>query len=56
LINAKIPLQKIQSLTGHLTDEMTQHYYHADINEMGDVLQAVQNSLFITDTEGEIIN
>jgi integrase len=44
LINARIPLQKIQSLTGHLTNEMTQHYYHPD--EMSDVLKVVQDSLF----------
>lgn len=39
LINAKIPLQKIQALTGHLTSEMTQHYYHGD--DMDDVKQIV---------------
>ncbi len=44
LVNAKIPLQKIQSLTGHLTMEMTQHYYHSD--DMGDVIGVVQDSLF----------
>lgn len=44
LINAKIPLQKIQSMTGHLTDEMTQHYYHID--DMADVVETVQNVLF----------
>ncbi len=43
LVNAKIPLQKIQSLTGHLTLEMTQHYYHSD--DMGDVVRVVQDSL-----------
>lgn len=43
LINANIPLQKIQSITGHLTAEMTQHYYHLD--DMQDV-QKVQESLF----------
>ena len=48
LINAHVPLQKVQSITGHLTDEMSQHYYHVD--EMGDVLQAIQNSLFIPET------
>jgi len=43
LINSNIPLQKIQSITGHLTQEMTQHYYHLD--EMEDV-QRVQERLF----------
>ncbi len=43
LINAKVPIQKIQSLTGHLTAEMTQHYYHID--ELGDVVDIVQESL-----------
>ncbi len=43
LINANIPLQKIQSITGHLTAEMTQHYYHLD--DMQDV-QKVQEELF----------
>lgn len=44
LVNAKIPLQKVQSLTGHLTAEMTQHYYHSD--DMGDVVGVVQDSLY----------
>jgi len=43
LINEKIPLQKIQSLTGHLTPEMTQHYYHLD--DLLDI-QAVQEKIF----------
>ncbi|OHD70616.1 MAG: hypothetical protein A2W19_03530 [Spirochaetes bacterium RBG_16_49_21] len=56
LINAKIPLQKIQSLTGHLTAEMTQHYYHAD--ELSDVAQVIQDSLFATTAHksGKVIN
>ncbi|HRZ27635.1 MAG TPA: tyrosine-type recombinase/integrase [Spirochaetota bacterium] len=44
LINARVPVHKIQSLTGHLTSAMTQHYYHVD--DMGDVVQVVQDSLF----------
>ena len=44
LINAKVPLQKIQAMTGHLTNEMTQHYYHFD--DMSDVMQTVQDTLF----------
>ena len=47
LINAKIPLQKIQSITGHLTSEMTQHYYQLD--DMADVL-LIQQSIFTRGT------
>lgn len=43
LVNAKIPLQKVQSLTGHTTIEMSQHYYHLD--DMEDV-QQIQESIF----------
>ncbi len=43
LINNKIPIQKIQSITGHTTSQMTSHYYHPD--DMADVLD-VQNTLF----------
>lgn len=43
MVNARIPLQKIQSVTGHLTVEMTERYYHID--DMSDVRQ-VQESLF----------
>jgi len=43
LINSKIPIQKIQSITGHMTAQMTSHYYHID--DMMDV-RNVQNSLF----------
>jgi len=43
LVNANIPIQKIQSITGHLTAEMTQHYYHLD--DMRDV-QQVQEGIF----------
>jgi len=42
LVNAKIPLQKIQSITGHLSPEMTQRYYHVD--DMSDVRE-VQNQI-----------
>lgn len=58
LVNAKIPLQKIQSLTGHLTPEMTQLYYHNQIDDMSDV-RAIQESLFETKTPdpgGDVIN
>jgi len=35
LINAKVPLQKVQAMVGHLTPEMSSHYYHID--DMSDV-------------------
>jgi integrase len=43
LINARIPLQKVQAITGHSTTEMSSLYYHAD--DMRDVL-SVQDSIF----------
>lgn len=30
LINAKVPVLKVQSLTGHSTDKMTENYFHVD--------------------------
>lgn len=48
LINSKIPIQKIQSITGHLTDQMTQHYYHID--DMVDVLR-ITEAIFTTSSE-----
>lgn len=42
LINSKIPLQKIQSITGHLTAEMSQHYYAMQVDDMGDVLEITE--------------
>jgi len=47
LINAKIPLQKVQSITGHLTAEMSQHYYKLD--DMADVLK-ITESIVTTST------
>jgi len=45
LINAQIPVAKVQSITGHITADMTQkNYYHPD--DMGDVLAVVNGSLF----------
>ncbi|MBN2401712.1 MAG: tyrosine-type recombinase/integrase [Spirochaetes bacterium] len=43
LLNAKVPLHKVQSLTGHLSTEMSGHYYHID--DMQDVRQ-IQEELF----------
>ena len=41
LLNAKIPLQKVQSVTGHITPDMSQHYYRTD--DMADVRQVQEN-------------
>ena len=46
LINKRVPLQKIQALTGHLTDEMTANYYHVD--DMADVRDLL-DTVFIED-------
>ncbi|HEQ71651.1 MAG TPA: hypothetical protein ENN69_04100, partial [Spirochaetia bacterium] len=43
LINAKVPLQKVMAVTGHITPEMAANYYHAD--DMSDV-RRVQESFF----------
>ena len=42
LINKRVPLQKIQALTGHLTDEMTANYYHIDdLSDVRELLEGV---------------
>lgn len=43
LINAKIPIHKIQSITGHLTAEMTERYYKLD--NMADVVKITTDLL-----------
>lgn len=43
LINKRIPLQKVQAMTGHSTAAMTQNYYHAD--EFKDVLKIQETIL-----------
>jgi len=45
LLNSRIPMQKVQMMTGHLTDEMTQHYYETTIESLSDVLE-VQERMF----------
>lgn len=42
LVNARIPLQKVQALTGHATEKMTAAYYHLD--ELADV-RAIQEGI-----------
>jgi integrase len=46
MIESGIPLMKVQQLTGHLTDQMSSHYYHVNKENMSDVLDA-QNKLFL---------
>jgi len=41
LVESRIPLQKIQRLTGHLSAEMTQRYYHT--NDLADVEEVTSN-------------
>jgi len=43
LLDSRVPVEKIQILTGHLSASMTQHYYHPE--EMEDVA-AAQRKLF----------
>lgn len=48
LLNAKIPLQKVQQITGHGSIEMSNHYYRID--DMADVLQ-ITDSIIAGDKE-----
>ena len=50
LIDRRIPLQAVQSVTGHLTPEMTQRYYHLG-GEAGAVIREVAESLFVERTQ-----
>ncbi len=43
LLNEKIPVAKVQQLTGHLSDEMTENYYHLD--DLHDI-RDIQERLF----------
>lgn len=40
LINAGVPIEKVQSITGHSTRAMSEHYYHAD--DYADVIKIQQ--------------
>ncbi|MBI9108455.1 MAG: tyrosine-type recombinase/integrase [Spirochaetales bacterium] len=40
LINSRVPIPKVQTITGHSTDRMTENYFHAD--EYKDVLEITQ--------------
>ncbi len=44
LIQAKVQTQIIQSVTGHLTDAMTQHYYHASTEGLA-VVRKIQEAI-----------
>lgn len=46
MLNSKIPVEKIRMITGHLSAEMVNHYYHVNIGDMGDIKQ-LQESLFL---------
>lgn len=46
LIDRRIPLQAVQSVTGHLTPEMTQRYYHLG-GEAGAGIRQIAESLFV---------
>lgn len=48
LISHRVPMQMVQSVTGHLTDEMTQRYIHASsdaMREIRDILDGIVQSL-----------
>jgi integrase len=46
LIDRRVPLQAVQSVTGHLTDEMTQRYYHLRA-QSGAGIRQIAESLFV---------
>ena len=46
LIDRRVSLQAVQSVTGHLTDEMTQRYYHLG-GESGAGIRQIAESLFV---------
>ena len=46
LVDARVPLQTVQSVTGHLSDEMTQRYYHLG-GTAGDGIRQISESIFI---------
>lgn len=46
LLNARVPVHKVQAMTGHVTDQMTQRYYHAGLEDFSEVAD-VQESIFI---------
>lgn len=43
LINQKVPLLKVQALTGHMTDRMSEEYFHPD--EYSDVLKIIGGAI-----------
>ncbi|MDI9424744.1 MAG: tyrosine-type recombinase/integrase, partial [Spirochaetota bacterium] len=45
LVNARIPAEKIRTITGHLTPEMTAHYFKLSADGYGDIRE-VQDGLF----------
>jgi len=43
LIAGKIPLIQVQSMTGHLTQQMSAHYFNSQIGDMKEILQIQEN-------------
>ena len=37
LINSRVPIQTVQAITGHLSNEMTEHYYHLQQNNLSEI-------------------
>lgn len=54
LVNARIQQQIIQSVTGHLSDAMTQRYYHASTDGLQAVKQIQEKMLENQERGGEI--
>jgi len=46
LVDGRVPLQTIQSVTGHLSDEMTQRYYHIG-GEAGEGIRRIAENIFV---------
>jgi len=54
LLNAKIPLQKVQQITGHGSIEMSNHYYRID--DMADVLKITDSILINSGNKEDILD
>ena len=50
LVDRRIPLQAVQSVTGHLSEEMTQRYYHLG-GESGAGIRQIAESIFVEPAE-----
>jgi integrase len=45
LVNSRIPLNKIQAQTGHLSTEMTERYYHVTLGELSEIREIQEQLL-----------